>query len=153
MKKLFTFALLAVLIFTMLPLNVFAAEAKESDAGIIYLEDGSYITVEIISMDTRATNTKTGSKIYRYRNSDGEEQWSITLQGTFTYTGSSATCTASSASISIVNDNWYTVSKTVGKSGASAVGNVTMGKKWLGITVSEETVGMRLTCSASGTLS
>lgn len=117
------------------------------------MEDGSYITIEIISMDTRVTNTKTGSKIYRLRNDDGEELWNATLQGTFSYTGSSATCTASSVSVSIINDNWYTVSKSASKSGASATGTVTMGKKWLGITVNKEAVNMSLTRSASGTLS
>ena len=144
-------ALLMLLV--MLPVGVFAAEDRQKANNVIYLEDGSYITVELVVMDTRATNTKTGSKIYRYKDSDGVELWSATLTGTFSYTGSSATCTASSVSVSIINDKWYTVSKSATKSGASATGEVTMGRKLLGITIDKETVSMRLTCSASGTLS
>ena len=153
MRTLFKIAILVVLVLAMFPVSVFAAEAAPQEANIIYLEDGCYITVEIISMDTRATNTKTGSKIYRYKDSDGVELWNVTLQGTFSYTGSSATCTASSVSVSIINDHWHTVSKSASKSGASATGEVTMGKKLLGITINKETVSMRLTCSGSGTLS
>ena len=144
-------ALLMLLV--MLPVGVFAAEDRQKANDVIYLEDGSYITVELVVMESRATNTKTGSKIYRYKDSDGVELWNATLTGTFTYTGSSATCTASSVSVSIINDKWYTVSKSATKSGASATGNVTMGRKWLGIKIDEKTVNMTLTCSASGTLS
>ena len=142
-----------LMILAMLPIGAFATEEKQEATNIIYLENGDYITIELVSIDSRATNTKTGSKIYRYKNSDGEEEWSATLTGTFSYTGSSATCTASSVSVSIINDKWYTISKSASKSGAKATGTVTMGRKWLGIKVDEETINMTLTCSASGTLS
>ena len=153
MKKIFKIAILVVLVLAMFPVSVFAAEDTQNTNDIIYLEDGSYITVELVVMDTRATNTKTGSKIYRYKDSDGVELWNVTLQGTFSYTGSSATCTASSVSVSIINDNWYTVSKSASKSGAKAIGEATVGRKLLGVTIKKETLNMTLTCSGSGTLS
>ena len=153
MRTLFKIAILVVLVLAMFPVSVFAAEDTQNTNDIIYLEDGSYITIELVVMESRATNTKTGSKIYRYKDSDGVELWSATLTGTFSYTGSSATCTASSVSVSIISDNWHNISKSASKSGASATGEVTMGKKFLGITINKETVSMRLTCSASGTLS
>ena len=153
MKKIFKIAILVVLVLAMFPVSVFAAEDIQNTNDIIYLEDGSYITIELVVMESRASGTKSGSKTYRYKDSDGVELWNATLTGTFSYTGSSATCTASSVSVSIINDKWYTVSKSATKSGASAIGEVTMGRKVLGITITKETTNMRLTCSASGTLS
>lgn len=153
MKKLLKISLVAMLILAMLPASVFAAEDKQDTADVIYFADGSYITIELVTVDTRAINTKAGSKIYRYRDSDGVELWNATLAGTFSYTGSSASCTSSTVSVSIINDSWYTISKSSDRSGASAVGEATVGRKLLGITIKEETVNMRLTCSASGVLS
>ena len=137
----------------MLPVGVFATADQQTANNVIYFEDGSYITVELVVIESRTTNTKTGSKVYHYRDGDGVELWNATLQGTFTYNGTSATCTASNVSVSIINDNWYTVSKSASKSGASATGEATVGRKLLGITIKKETVSMRLTCSASGVLS
>ena len=153
MKKIFKIAILVVLVLAMFPVSVFAAEDTQNTNDIIYLEDGSYITIELVVMESRASGSKSGYKTYRYKDSDGVELWNATLTGSFSYTGSSATCTASSVSVSIINDKWYTISKYASTSGAKAIGSVTMGKKWLGITVSEETLNMSITCSANGTLS
>ena len=153
MKKILRITILVILVLAMFPVSVFAADNTLSADNVIYLEDGSYITVELVVIESRASGTKSGYKTYRCRNDDGDELWNATLTGSFTYTGSSATCTASSVSVSIINDKWYTISKYASTSGARAVGSVTMGKKWLGITVSEETLNMSITCSANGTLS
>lgn len=150
MKNCLKVVLLVLLIVAMLPVCVFAASETEN---VIYLDNGSYITIELSYMESRASGTKSGSKTYRYNNSDGVEEWRAVLTGSFTYTGTTATCTASSCSVTITNDNWYTVSKTASKSGASALGELTMGRKWLGITVDKETLSMKITCDASGNLS
>jgi len=55
-------------------------------------------------------------------------------------------------SVTINDGNWYTVSKTAGKTGNTAIADVTMGKKLLGITISKKDYHLTLTCSASGTL-
>lgn len=149
MKKCISYILLAVLLLSMIPMNTFAKE----DLEVIYFEDGSYMTIEVISMDTRTTNTKSGSKVANYYGEDGSLDWRATLSGSFTYTGSSATCTASSISVSISNSAWYTISKSAGKSGASATGSVTMGKKLLGVTVSQISRNLTLTCDKNGNLS
>ena len=124
-----------------------------ADAEIIYLKNGCYITVEITTDMQRASGTRKGNKIYVCRTSSGAEEWRATLTGTFTYTGPSATCTAVSCSTSITDASWYEVSKTTSKSGATASGTVTMGEKFLGITINKETVNMSLTCDANGNLS
>ena len=151
MKRLFTILTAALLLVSMLSISTFATtEVKEN---IIYLDNGCYITVELTVAEARASGTKTASKTYTYRASDGTEEWRAVLRGTFSYTGSSATCTAASCDVTITNTNWYIVSKAATKSGASALGELTMGRKFLGITVDKEPVSMRITCDANGNLS
>ena len=138
---------------TLLPTNTYAAANLEADTNIIYLDDGSYITVELTWADTRATNTKTATKTYTNKASNGDEQWRAVLRGTFTYTGTTVACTAASCDVTITNTNWSIVSKSATKSGNAAVGELTMGRKFLGITVDKVPVSMRITCDANGNLS
>ena len=147
MKKLLSFTLVFVLILAVLPCQTHAAETD--DAGIIYLDNGDYITIEISSAAARTTVSK--SKTYTYRNSNGEEEWRAVLSGLFTYNGTIATCTSSYCDVTITDTAWSVNSKTVGKSGASATAELTMCKKLLGfITTSEKSLSMTLTCSPNG---
>ena len=153
MKK-FTKVIVCMLLFALvLPNAVQATAVKEQSEDVFYFDDGSYITVEISVIETRANSTKSGKKTYVYNSSDGAELWRAVLSGTFTYTGTTATCTASSGSVTIANDAWYTVSKTSSKSGASAILDLTMGRKILGITIEKKTINMKLTCDKNGNLS
>ncbi len=137
----------------LLPGKALAAEYPVKTEEMICFEDGSYITVEISVMEERSSTVKRGNKTYVYRSNDGTEEWRAVLYGTFTYTGTTSTCTAASSSVTISDSRWYVVSETAGKNGRSAVGELTMGRKWLGITVDKETVNMRITCDANGNLS
>ena len=59
-------------------------------------EDGSYIEVIIEENYLLSrVSTKTGSKLKTFKTSSGEVLWSIRVNGTFTYDGTSATCTSS----------------------------------------------------------
>ncbi len=153
MKHFLKILVLTLLIVSLLPFSTLAATDIREEDGIIYLDDGSYITIELLCVETRASGTKTGSKTYTYRDSDGAEEWRAVLSGTFTYTGTSATCTASSCNVAITDTAWHTISKTASKSGSSALGELVMGRKFLGITIVKETVNMRITCDANGNLS
>lgn len=153
MNKGLKFIVVILLLLALLPMNVFASENTEYTADIIYLEDGSYITIETQVLQTRATQTRVGNKTYTYSNSSDVEEWKAVLTGTFTYTGTTSTCTASSCTVTITNTNWYEVSKTAGKSGNTATADLVMGRKFLGITVQKETLNMTLTCDANGNLS
>lgn len=135
-------------------ISVSAADNTTVNTTIEYFDDGSYavITVSEESINARAT-TKTGSKVYTYKNSDGETQWTYKVTGTFSYTGSSATCTAVSDSYTISNDNWHMSSHSCSKSSNTANGSVTMKYKFLGITTNTVSRNITLTCSATGVLS
>ena len=152
MKRLFSILLVVVLLFVLLPANTYATTISKADDKIIYFNDGSYLTIELTWMESRASGTKTGSKTYRYNDSDGVEMWRAVLRGTFTYTGSSATCTASSCDVTISDSAYYVVSKNVSKSGNAALCELTMGRKFLGITINKSTVNMSITCDANGSL-
>ena len=153
MKKFTKVIVCMLLLVLVLPNSVQATAVKEQSEDVIYFDDGSYITVEISMIETRANSTKSGKKTYVYNSSGGDELWRAVLSGTFTYTGTTATCTASSGSVTITNDAWYTVSKTASKSGASAVLDLTMGRKILGITIEKKSIDMKLTCDKNGNLS
>ena len=144
MKRLVYFIAVALIVTMISPLSVFAAQVNELEAA--YFADGSYISIDIEEIPTRDSSTKTGRKTYTYRNSSGEEQWKAVLIGTFTYNGSTASCTASSCTVTITNTKWYVISKTTGKSGGTAYADLTMGRKILGITADKESYHMSLTC-------
>lgn len=147
MKRVISCLLVVLLIASAVPL----AAAKDNNS--VYFDDGSYITIDISVVKSRAAGSVSGSKTYTYHDSDGTSAWKAVLSGTFSYTGSTSTCTASSCNVTIYDSAWYTVSKSASKSGNSATAAVTMGKKLLGVTITKVPVNMVLTCDANGNLS
>lgn len=151
MKQILSLVLSIVLLFSMAG-TVFATE-NSNTTEIVYLEDGSYLVIETIQSMARSNDTTSGFKRITGVDTDGVTRWRAILTGSFTYDGTTATCTDSSVTTYVYASNWYEVSKTAGKSGNTATGSVTMGRTVLGITVAKETYNMTLTCSANGTLS
>ncbi|MBQ7117569.1 MAG: hypothetical protein IJN88_05100 [Clostridia bacterium] len=143
-----------ILLFS-LNINAFATSIPDFKKAIIATENGYYITETITEevIISRATNTKTGQKKFEFYNSNDEILWSATLRGTFTYTGSRATCTASSITYEIFDDSWKITSATASKSGNTATGDVTAKRYALGIPVKTIERTITLTCSSSGVLS
>ena len=86
-------------------------------------------------------------------NSADELLWKAVLTGTFTYNGTSATCTASSCNVIIYDSDWHEISKSATKSSNTASASVTMGRKFLGITIDKETFYLSLSCDKNGVLS
>lgn len=150
MKRVICYLLCLLLFMAQLPAN---AQAIQEENDIIYLEDGSYFILTLTCMENRAGTNINGAKSYTYYGSNGAEKWKATLSGSFTYDGSSATCTSSSCSVTIYNNSWYTISKSASKSGNSAFGSATMGYKVLGITTNQVTRDISLTCDKDGNLS
>ena len=148
MKKFLCGVCAFLLIVAMLPVSAACAETET-----ICFEDGSYATIHISFTNSRASGSITGKKTFNYYNSNNVRQWKAVLTGSFTYTGSSATCTSSSMDVTIYDSAWYIVSKSSGKSGSTARGNATVGEKLLGVTVSSVPVSLTLSCDANGNLS
>ena len=152
MKKFAVYFVLTALLLSVLPICGYANETG-TVCNVVYFEDCSYMVQELFVVETRASGTKTGSKADTYYKSDGTAEWKVTLTGTFSYTGTSATCTSANVSVTIYNSNWYTISRSSNKSGNVATSSVTMGYKTLGITTSRETSNLTLTCDKNGNLS
>lgn len=152
-------------VFALLFAFVFPVLAAEKDSGVPFLsyieevfEDGSYFQVTIMETSSdavrRATNTKTGSKVYNYVDSNHKSLWTITVKGSFTYNGSTSKCTNSSVSVKSYVSNWTVSGAKAWKSGstayASAQGKM---KNVLGQTTKTVNKQVSLTCSPSGKLS
>lgn len=148
MKRLLSILLVAATILCLLPMQALAAEKE-----ITYYPDGSYTTTEIIRLGSRASGSTSGSKVSNYYDSKGNLCWKATLTGSFTYTGSSATCTSAGISTTIYDSTWSTGSKSSSKSGSTAKGTATMKQKVGGVAVKSVTANLSLTCSANGKLS
>ena len=146
MKRVVSVLMLVFFLFSALPMAG-AAEAVSEER--IELGDGYYLIAETFQSGARASKSVSGSKPYTCYDSAGTALWKVTLYGTFTSTGSSATCTASSISITIYDSSWSTGSKSASKSGNKATGSATMKKS----TVKSVPVSLSLSCSASGSLS
>ena len=152
-RRIFSCLLMVALLVAVLPQYALAEEPACGPAKIIYMENGDYIVVTTEVYETRATQTKSANKKYSYTTSNGDVEWIITLNGTFTYTGTTSTCTASSCTVTVNDNSWYVVSKTASRSGSTATANVTMGRKLLGITIAKDDYTLTLTCDKNGNLS
>ena len=153
MKRCFSAILAILLLVCLLPCNTLAAEPTTANESIEYYADGSYLVTTITESVSRASGTKTQSKAQSYYDSSDNLEWKITLTGTFTYNGTSATCTSASCNVDVYASNWYLISKSASKSGNTASSDVTMGQKLLGITISKPNYTMTLTCDKDGNFS
>ena len=152
MKRLLCVIFAMMMISSLFSVNTYAAETGIPD-NVFYKDDGGYIITYIEGIGTRASNSKTGSRVFEYYNNDHEIQWRATLTGTYLYTGTTATCTGSKCDVVIYNSAWYVISKSSGMLGAKATAELSMGRKVLGVTVERKNVSLALSCDANGNLS
>lgn len=152
-KRIFSAILAFVLLIAVVPGYAYASNDLGSNSDVIYLKDGSYITISIEEFSTRASGTKTGRKTYTYKASDGVVLWTAVQTASFSYTGSSATCTSASCTVTISDKAWYEKSNVTTRTGNTATTALTMGQKLLGIPISTYDYTFTLTCDANGNLS
>ena len=150
MKKVVSCLILVAIMVSVFALSCFAAEVENN---VTYFEDGSYIIDTIEMSGGRASGSIQGTRTKSYYDNSGNLDWKAVLTGTFTYNGTSATCTSSSVSVTIYDSSWYTISKSATKSANVASASVTMGCKILGVTYNKVTTPITLTCDANGNLS
>lgn len=154
MKKLISI-LSAVLILFSFPMISFAEDveiAEYINGYVEYYDDGSYsiTTIETSTISTLAASTVKQSKTTSHYNDDNDKEWDITVTGTFSFTGKSATCTNSTVSYKIYNNKWKVTDATASKSGAKAIGDFTLKYYFIGV-VPTKTVEKTLTITCSNT--
>ena len=120
---------------------------------ITYLADGSYIITTITEENARtspyaAAQTKSGSKTSTVYSASGASLYSITVHGTFSYNGSSATAKSASYSHTENSPLWSFSSGSASVSGATATASGTFKS-----VLTSKTLTVSLSCSAGGTLS
>lgn len=81
---------------------------------------------------------------------NGETLWKVTLKGYFQYNGVTATCVGSSCTATVYASSWSCSYKTSYESGNQAIGEATMVKKFLGITIDSQSVHLTLVCDKDG---
>lgn len=157
MKKIISFLLAVCVIFSALTVSVFASDDEiVISESTEYFEDGSYMTVTLTeekNSNIRATSTKTGSKTFTLYNSDDEQLVEMKLTATFSYTGSSATCTNVSPTFRVYNSYWRVTKSTGTKSGNKGIGEFTAKQYVLNVPINTKDVTITITCSNTGTLS
>ena len=127
MKKVLSFALsVLTLLFS---ISVFVSAEDYTITEVEYLEDGSYFITTVseytnynISTLFAKSSSKTKTKSTGYYNSNGDAYWTASITATFTYNGSTASCTSVSKSTTIYNSAWKCTASSCGKSGATATG-------------------------------
>lgn len=153
--KLISF-LIAALLLLSLSLPTFAAETatiSNSKENIIHYSDGSYLVITINPSKALTKSTRSGDKSYAHYSNHGVLEWMATLTASFTYNGSTSTCTFSSLSVSISDTSWYQVSGSAYHSGNTATADFTMADRILGITYTTQNYSITLSCDKDGNLS
>ena len=157
MKKAVSF-LLCVMILCSLSINFFTAGAVESTTEeTICFEDGSYMVVSLVEENTGAstytTYEKSGTKTYKFYDSNDNHLWTAKVTGVFRYTGSTSTCMSSSVSHTIIDSQWKMTSGVASKNANKAIGDFTFKRYFAGVATTTKMTTITLTCSVSGTLS
>lgn len=151
--KRFLRAILAVILALSMALPSMAAgTAAEKENRIVY-EDGSYLVVTIDSDSSLARGTKTQNKKYEYYDASNVRQWRIVLTASFTYDGTTSSCIAAGCNADVYTDNWTVISESSSRSGNVAYGYATLANTLLGVTVSERSYTLTLTCDKNGNVS
>lgn len=150
MKKILSFAITCIILISSVNVVVFGCDTSSN----ITDEENIHYVITINSENiSRSSGTRTGTKTITAYNDDDEKIWDATIRATFSYTGSSATCTSASISYNTYGSLWEITSATANRSSNKAVGNIVAKKYVLGICVKTVEESFTLTCSANGTLS
>lgn len=141
---------LTLVLMLILPTNI---NALEENYNTTYYENGYYYEISISVTNSVARSAKEGSKTIYCKNSAGKTMWSLTVKGTFTYNGSTSSCTSASASTSITDATWKITNKSSSKSGNAAKATATAICYLNGNPINSQTKTVTLKCNANGKLS
>lgn len=132
MKKTITITLIIALISCILmSIPVSAKTTDNTERTIEYLENGDYIETVITddnlnsSISLYATNTITKTKTTYFKSSSGAVLWSVAIKATFSYNGSTSTCTSCSHSTTSPGASWFIKTSSHSKSGNTATAKAT----------------------------
>ena len=123
MKKAISILLTALLLISLFSVSASAAEQQDIllSSTVEVLDNGDTVVTELYQSAVQSRTGASGHKTSTYYNSDGAAIWSVSVQGTFTYSyGVSSTATGASATVNIYNSNAKFIDKTAYTSGNTA---------------------------------
>ena len=165
-KRIFSILLTFLLVFALTP-SIFAANSialdNKNTTEIMYLDNGSYITITLITKDVSTlslaltnstTFTKTGNKVVSCHDKKGNLEWEYTLFAEFSVVdGVSATCTSATYVQNIYANDWSFSNGNATKSGNTAYGIGIFKRKVLFVTVDTVNIDISISCDVYGNLS
>lgn len=160
MKKIFSWCslfLMFTLVISVTPLTAYAQTDGIKQKEIEYLDDGSYFenTIYIEKPETTLYSTekiRKGHRIVTHYSAKDVKLWSITVNGTYSYNGTTAKCVSCSSSKEVFKKTWKVNITSTTKSGNCA-STTAQGKHYTNGKVDKtitKTVSLR--CKANGTL-
>lgn len=154
MRKRFVIGLLLfILLFTYVSPRVQASAGMPPARSVTILANGAMLIEGECVVNHMRGQTLTASKPYYYRNANGVTEWTATITATFSYDGSTSSCSASSCTTSVQHGNWSESANSSSYAGNAAFANVIMVRKLLFIVVQTENINLSLTCDANGNVS
>ena len=155
MKKLFLTAMIIIMTMMSMVPSFAYADSNNTVSNVIIekYDNGDYAVITITINENDNRGTVSGSKTYTYKNSSNVAVWDYTINGTFTYNGTSSSCTSVSDEYSIHTSHWYNDGHSCWRSGNTAHGNVTMKYILFDVVINTITKNLTLSCSPSGDLS
>ena len=127
--------------------------ALEETSNVTYYENGYYFETSITALNSEARSAKEGSKTVYCKDSSGKTLWTVTVNGRFTYNGSTSSCTAATISTSVKDANWKITNKSSSKTGNTAKATATAICYLNGNPINSQTKTVTLKCNANGKLS
>ncbi len=150
MKKLLSILLIATLIVGCCSLSASAQEPQDIllSRTVEILDNGDSVVVELYKNAIQPRTGTSGHRTYTYYNSSGAQIWSVTVNGTFSYTyGVSSTATGASAVVNIYDSRASFQSKNAWTSGNTAWASGTV--KYNGV---QATRNAKISCDIYGNL-
>lgn len=120
---------------------------------VTYYGDGSRDETIMILETSERGGTITAYVDRDHYSSSNEHVWRVRLTGTFTYNGTTSSCTAASTACTFYKSGWSVMSEHTNHTGSTASNAVLLGKKIAGVTLPVTEVNLTLTCDKDGHLS
>ena len=93
-----------------------------------------------------------GRKTYAHVGEDGSENWRAIMSATFIYNGYRSKCTYSGCNVLVTDPDFYVDSMICGKRDSTATTDLTMGRRFLGVSIAKDDYHFALTCDKNGNL-
>ena len=150
MKRLLSFGLAVLVMLSAFSFVSFAAD--ETIMSVESFSDGSYgiTSTKTVFALFAAKGTVTKTKTYKFYDTSNNLDWTASITATFSYNGTTASCTDVSKSTTIYDSAWKCTSSSCSKSGATATGNFTFKRYVLLVPVQTVNKTLTLTCDPNG---